>query len=78
MPDGQESSLVMRFQRYNFKAELTEWAYDQFDEFNIRKPEEYTANELKYLNKVSALRKAFPEIPKDFIDNHVAKRNFKT
>ena len=54
----------MRFQRYNSRSELTEWAYDQFDKFNIRKPEEYTADELKYLN---------PEIPKDFIDNHVAR-----
>ena len=55
----------MRFQRYNSKAEITEWAYDQFDKFDIQKPEEYTADELKYLN---------PEIPKDFIDSHVAKR----
>lgn len=60
----------MRFRRYNSRAELTEWAYDQFNKFDIQKPEEYSAEQLKYLN---------PEIPKDFIDNHVARRrNLKT
>ena len=60
----------MRFQRYNSRRKLTEWAYDQFDKLDIPKPEEYTADELKYLN---------PEIPKDFIDSHAAKRrNLRT
>ena len=60
----------MRFRRYNSRAELTEWAYDQFNKFDIQKPEEYSAEQLKYLN---------PEIQKDFIDNHVARRrNLKT
>lgn len=47
------------------KKELTNWAYEQFDKYNIPKPETYSADELKYLN---------PGIPEQFIDEHVAKR----
>ena len=48
------------------KKEITDWAYEQFDIYGVRKPETYTAEELKHLT---------PDIPSDFIDEHVRKRN---
>ena len=48
------------------KKEITDWAYEQFDIYGVRKPETYTAEELKYLT---------PDVPPDFIDEHVRKRN---
>ena len=48
------------------KKEITDWAYEQFDIYGVRKPEIYTAEELKYLT---------PDVPSDFIDEHVRKRN---
>ena len=43
------------------KEKFEDWAYEQFDKYNVRKPESYTAKELKYL---------CPDIPEDFIDRH--------
>ena len=51
--------------KFKSKEDLTDWAYDQFDKYNVRKPETYTAEELKYFN---------PAVPTDFIDTHVARR----
>ena len=48
------------------KKEITDWAYAQLDIYGVRKPETYTAEELKYLT---------PDVPSDFIDEHVRKRN---
>ena len=48
------------------KKEITDWAYEQFDTHGVRKPETYTAEELKYLT---------PDVLPDFIDEHVRKRN---
>ena len=46
--------------------ELADWALDQFDKFGVRRPETYSAEELKYLN---------PSVPADFIDQHVKARD---
>ena len=48
------------------KKEIADWAYEQFDIYGVRKPETYIAEELKYLT---------PDVPSDFIDEHVWKRN---
>jgi len=48
------------------KDKFTKWAHDQFNKYGVRKPETYTAEELKRLS---------PEIPHDFIDAHVKKRD---
>lgn len=48
------------------KQDMTEWAYYQFKKYGIRMPETYTADELKQY---------CPDVPADFIDAHVAKRN---
>ena len=48
------------------KQEFTDWAYEQFDKYGVREPETYTAEELKYLS---------PDIPTDFIDEHVKARD---
>ena len=50
------------------KEEFTEWAYDKFDKYNIRRPESYTEQELVDLN---------PTVPVDFIKEHVRKRDKK-
>lgn len=57
--------LVRQAQRLRKLKPVTDWAYEQFDKHGIRRPESYTAEELKYLN---------PEVPPDFIDEHVRKR----
>ncbi len=48
------------------KKEVADWAYEQFDKYGVRKPETYTPAELKYL---------CPDIPTDFIDEHVKTRD---
>lgn len=47
------------------KKEVADWAYEQFTKHGVRKPETYTAKELKYI---------CPDIPTDFIDEHVKTR----
>lgn len=47
------------------KKEFSNCSYEQFDKYNVAKPETYSADELKYLN---------PTVPEQFIDGHVAKR----
>ena len=51
---------------FKTKKEFADWAYEQFDKYGVRKPETYTAEELKYLN---------PVVPTDFIDEHVKARD---
>ena len=51
---------------FKTKKEFADWAYEQFDKYGVRKPETYTAEELKYLS---------PDIPTDFIDEHVKARD---
>lgn len=48
------------------KEELTDWAYAQFDSFNVRKPETYSEQELIDLN---------PGVPVSFIKQHVRNRD---
>lgn len=50
------------------KKDFEDWAYDQFDKFNVRKPETYTEQELINLN---------PSVPTWFIKQHVKKRDGK-
>ena len=50
------------------KKEFGDWAYEQFDKFNVRKPETYTEQELINLN---------PSVPTWFIKQHVKKRDGK-
>ena len=52
--------------KFKSKKEITDWAYEQFDIYGVRKPETYTSEELKYLTT---------DVPPDFIDEHVRKRN---
>ena len=52
--------------KFKSKKEITDWAYEQFDTYGVRKPETYTAEELKYLN---------PAVSTDFIDEHVKARD---
>jgi hypothetical protein len=52
--------------RFKNKKEMTDWAYEQFDKFGVRKPESYTEQELINLN---------PSVPVDFIKQHVKNRN---
>jgi len=47
------------------KKEVADWAYEQFTKHGVRKPETYTPAELKYI---------CPDIPTDFIDEHVKTR----
>ena len=44
--------------KFKSKKEITDWAYEQFDIYGVRKPETYTEQELIDLN---------PAIPVDFI-----------
>lgn len=48
------------------KQELTDWTYEQFDKYNVRKPETYTEQELVDLN---------PSVPGWFIKQHVRSRD---
>jgi hypothetical protein len=52
--------------KFKNRKELTNWAYEQFDKYNVRKPETYSEQELIDLN---------PAVPVEFIRSHVAKRN---
>jgi hypothetical protein len=54
--------------KFETKDDLTDWALDKFDKHGIKRPEEYSENELIYLN---------PEIPVDFIKEHVKNRKRK-
>lgn len=51
--------------KFKDKQDLTDWAYEQFEKNNVRKPESYSEEELIYLN---------PAVPTDFIRAHVARR----
>jgi len=51
---------------FNTKEDLTEWAYDQFNKYSVRRPESYTEQELIDLN---------PTVPVEFIKEHVRKRD---
>ena len=51
---------------FKTKEDLTEWAYDQFDKYNVRRPESYTEQELIDLN---------PTVPVEFIKEHVRRRD---
>ena len=48
------------------KKDLTVWAYEQFDKYNVRKPEAYSEQELIDLN---------PGVPVNFIKQHVKNRD---
>ena len=48
------------------RKELTDWAYDQFNRFNVPVPESYTEQELIDLN---------PSVPVSFIKQHVKDRD---
>jgi len=52
--------------KFTNKQDLTDWAYEQFDKFNVKKPEDYTEQELIDLN---------PTVPVDFIKRHVKERD---
>ena len=44
--------------KFKSKKDMSDWASEQFDKFNVRRPETYTEQELIYLN---------PAVPVDFI-----------
>ena len=48
------------------KKELTNWAYTQFDKYNVQRPEAYTEQELIDSN---------PGVPVSFIKQHVKSRD---
>jgi hypothetical protein len=48
------------------RKEYADWAYTQFDKYNVRKPETYTEQELIDLN---------PGVPVSFIRQHVKDRD---
>ena len=48
------------------KDEFTTWAYDQFNKYDVRLPESFSAEEII---------EHCPDIPQDFIRNHVRKRD---
>ncbi len=50
------------------KDDLAEWAANLFDKHGLRQPESYSAEELKEF---------CPEVPADFIDAHVKRRDGK-
>ena len=52
--------------QFKTKQDFTDWAYDQFDKYNVRKPESYSEQELIDLN---------PSDPVYFIKQHVKKRD---
>ena len=52
--------------KFNTKEDLTEWAYDQIDKYDVRRPDSYTDQELIDLN---------PTVPVEFIKEHVRKRD---
>ena len=54
---------------FKTKEHATEWALDQLKKVGIRNPNSYSEKELRALN---------PDIPKQFIKNHVEKRKEKT
>ena len=47
---------------FKTKEDLTKWAYDQFDRYDVRRPESYKEQEFIYLN---------PTVPVEFIKKHV-------
>lgn len=54
---------------FKTKQEATEWSLDLMKKYGIRNPNSYSEKELRALN---------PDIPKQFIKNHVEKRKEKT
>lgn len=52
--------------QFKTKQDFTDWAYKQFDKYNVRKPESYSEQELIDLN---------PSVPVYFIKQHVKKRD---
>jgi hypothetical protein len=51
------------------KSELADWGIAQLKKYGVPHPDTYTAKEIMEF---------CPEVPKDFIRAHVAKRNLKT
>ena len=51
--------------KFKDKKEFADWAYEQFNKYNVRKPETYTEQELIDLN---------PSVPAWFIKQHVKQR----
>jgi len=52
--------------KFRNKQHLTDWANEQFEKHDVRKPDSYTAEELIRLN---------PAVPQDFIRAHVVARD---
>jgi len=52
--------------KFKSKKDMSDWAYEMFDKFNVRRPETYTEQELIDLN---------PAVPVDFIKQHVRDRD---
>jgi hypothetical protein len=55
--------------KFKDKQDLTDWAYQQFKQFNVPLPETYSADEIKQF---------CPDIPADFIERHVEERDERT
>ena len=54
--------------KFKNKQDLTDWAYTQFEKYDIPKPETYTEQELIDLN---------PAVPRWHIRQHVKERDSK-
>ena len=52
--------------KFKSKKDMSDWAYEQFNKYNVRRPESYTEQELVDLN---------PTVPVEFIKEHVRKRD---
>tara|TARA_B110000240_G_scaffold189654_1_gene229896 strand:+ start:1104 stop:1277 length:174 start_codon:yes stop_codon:yes gene_type:complete len=52
--------------KFNNKDEVADWALNQMNKYGIRHPDTYTADEIA---------DACPEIPRQFINQHVVKQN---
>ena len=52
--------------KFKSKKDMSDWSSEQFDKFNVRRPETYTEQELIYLN---------PAVPVDFTKQHVRDRD---
>jgi hypothetical protein len=52
--------------KFKSKKDMSDWAYEQFNKYNVRRPESYTEQELIDLN---------PTVPVEFIKEHVRKRD---
>ena len=68
MITSPEKSAKIIYKAIKSKKEITDWAYEQFDIYGVRKPETYTSEELKYLT---------PHVPSDIIDEPFSRSEAK-